>query len=156
MDKDLKRCDASKAKACIILSSDKDHQKYQNGSDHRNILIGLAVKKYVYMLNKDTKDHTIWLCMQLINPESKKHYYSSLNVLPSNDQLIIIDEIKMNLLAKSCFAPGLISIMSNLIASTGTVDEEMFEEDWIKDYAQGWEHEIYRVPLNVLFEGKTF
>jgi len=41
----------------------------------------------------------------------------------------------MNLLAKSCFAPGLISIMTNLIASTGTVDEEQFEEDWIKDYA---------------------
>lgn len=62
----------------------------------------------------------------------------------------------MNLLAKSCFAPGLISIMTNLIASTGTVDEEQFEEDWIKDYAQGREHEIYRVPLHLLFEGKTF
>jgi len=76
------------------------------------------------MLNKDTKDPTIWLCMQLINPESKRHFYSSLNVFPSNDQLIIIDEIKMNLLAKSCFAPGLISLMTNLISSAGNIDED--------------------------------
>jgi hypothetical protein len=60
----------------------------------------------------------------------------------------------MNLLAKSCFAPGLISLMTNLIASTGEVDEDQFEEDWIKDYATGRGHEIYRVPLHILFEGK--
>jgi hypothetical protein len=74
--------------------------------------------------------------LQLINPESTKHFYSSLNIQPSFDQLIIIDEIKMNLLAKSCFAPGLISMMSNLIASTGaTAEEENFDEDWLRDYA---------------------
>jgi len=30
----------------------------------------------------------------------------------------------MNLLAKSCFAPGLISLISNLIASSGDGDTE--------------------------------
>jgi acetyl-CoA C-acetyltransferase/potassium large conductance calcium-activated channel subfamily M alpha protein 1 len=37
--------------------------------------------------------------------------------------LIIVEEIKMNLLAKSCFAPGLISMISNLFASAGDAQE---------------------------------
>eukprot|EP00352_Strombidinopsis_acuminata_P003177 CAMPEP_0176396098 /NCGR_PEP_ID=MMETSP0126-20121128/43946_1 /TAXON_ID=141414 ORGANISM="Strombidinopsis acuminatum, Strain SPMC142" /NCGR_SAMPLE_ID=MMETSP0126 /ASSEMBLY_ACC=CAM_ASM_000229 /LENGTH=120 /DNA_ID=CAMNT_0017769391 /DNA_START=690 /DNA_END=1052 /DNA_ORIENTATION=+ len=53
----------------------------------------------------------------------------------------------MNLLAKSCFAPGLISMISNLIASAQKNDEEGFEEDWLKDYVEGMDHEIYRVNI---------
>jgi hypothetical protein len=41
------------------------------------------------------------------------------------DKLIIVEEIKMNLLAKSCFAPGLIACMSNLSASASTDDLEL-------------------------------
>ena len=84
------------------------------GTDHKNILTGLAIKKYVF---DRTGDPQVRLCMQLVKPESKKHYYSSLNMPSQNDQLIIVEEIKMNLLAKSCFSPGLISFISNLIAS---------------------------------------
>ena len=41
----------------------------------------------------------------------------------------------MNLLAKSCFAPGLISMISNLIASSGEIDpKEIMEEDWFEEY----------------------
>jgi hypothetical protein len=39
------------------------------------------------------------------------------------DQIIIVEELKMNLLAKSCFAPGIISFLSNLITSMGDGDE---------------------------------
>jgi hypothetical protein len=31
--------------------------------------------------------------------------------------LVIVEEIKMNLLAKSCFAPGLITLIGNLVSS---------------------------------------
>jgi hypothetical protein len=48
LDKDLKRTDIAKAKACIILTSDKNVRD-QHEADYRNILIALAVKKYVYM-----------------------------------------------------------------------------------------------------------
>jgi acetyl-CoA C-acetyltransferase/potassium large conductance calcium-activated channel subfamily M alpha protein 1 len=34
----------------------------------------------------------------------------------------VVEEIKMNLLAKSCFAPGLIAMISNLIASAGDIE----------------------------------
>lgn len=49
----------------------------------------------------------------------------------------------MNLMAKSCFAPGLISLISNLIASSS--DQMDFEEDWLTEYAEGMGHEIYRI-----------
>lgn len=53
----------------------------------------------------------------------------------------------MNLLAKSCFAPGLIAMISNLIASAGDVDEGIIEGEWFGEYAQGMGHEIYRMQV---------
>ena len=74
--------------------------------------------------------------MQLIKPESKDLYYSSLNLSPLQDQLIIVEEIKMNLLAKSCFSPGLISMISNLISSCGELRvEEINPSEWFSEYA---------------------
>ena len=53
----------------------------------------------------------------------------------------------MNLLAKSCFAPGLISMMSNLIASAG--DEELPDDSaWFSEYQNGKGNEIYRVEID--------
>ena len=53
----------------------------------------------------------------------------------------------MNLLAKSCFAPGLITMISNLVASQGDIDTEKYSEDWLKEYSAGMGHEIYRVKI---------
>jgi len=86
--------------------------------------------------------------MQLIKPESKDLYYKSLNLSPLQDQLIIVEEIKMNLLAKSCFAPGLIAMISNLIASAGDVDLDINDGEWFKEYAEGMGMEIYAVPIS--------
>ena len=100
--------------------TDKNSQN-SSEEDYKNILIALAVKKLVYDELKDANHSqtNIKLCMQLIKPESKDLYFKSLSLSPLQDQLIIVEEIKMNLLAKSCFAPGLISLISNLIASAG-------------------------------------
>jgi len=66
---------------------------------------------------------------------------------PLQDQLIIVEEIKMNLLAKSCFAPGLISMISNLIASAGDIDSDG-QPEWFKEYSEGMGHEIYRRQIS--------
>lgn len=149
LDKDLKRAMAIKAKACILLTN-----KYGNDSfsvDHKNILTGLAIKKYVQHYTGEN----MRLCMQLIKPESKTHYYSSLT-MKSNDQLIVVEEIKMNLVAKSCFVPGIISMISNLITSAGDISSDDFDEDWIKEYTLGMGHEIYRTDLSPRFQQKKF
>ena len=55
----------------------------------------------------------------------------------------------MNLLAKSCFAPGLIAIISNLIASAGEIDTDIIDGEWFVDYAEGMGHEIYRMQISL-------
>lgn len=83
---DLKRGDTQKAEACLLLTN--KNSKSAEEEDHRNILTALAIKKYVYDTNKDSKDdskHNIKLVMQLIKPESKILYYKSLNLPPIND-----------------------------------------------------------------------
>ena len=78
-DKDLKRAVTEKAKTCILLTNKNSTDAI--GIDHKNILIGLAMKKYVH----DTIGVNMRLCMQLIKPESKQHYTASLNLPYNND-----------------------------------------------------------------------
>lgn len=54
----------------------------------------------------------------------------------------------MNLLAKSCFAPGLITLISNLIASSGDQTNKNLPEEWLKEYVDGMGSEIYRVQIS--------
>jgi len=53
----------------------------------------------------------------------------------------------MNLLAKSCFAPGLIAMVSNLIASAGDIEADD-QPDWFEEYGNGMGHEIYRRQIS--------
>lgn len=65
----------------------------------------------------------------------------------------------MALLAKSCFAPGIISFISNLIMSSGDSDadpDDSPEEAWVGEYVQGMDHEIYRCRLSYMMEGRYF
>lgn len=146
--KTLQRAAAHKAKACILLTNKNSSNSSEE--DYKNILIALAIKKEVYVANQDQKDESkvnIPLCLQLIKPESRDLYHKSLNLSPLQDQLIIVEEIKMNLLAKSCFAPGLIALVSNLIASAGDI-EPFDDSEWLRQYVTGKGHEIYRVEID--------
>ena len=82
-----KRTDLRNAETCILLTN--KNSKDAIGVDHNNILIGLAMKKYVYA----TCQKNLRICMQLIKPESKQHYYSSANNAYASDQIIIVEEI---------------------------------------------------------------
>jgi hypothetical protein len=80
--------------------------------------------------------------MHLIKQESRQHYLQSLGKQPGAaqvDQVIIVEEIKMNLLSKSCLALGIISFLSNLISSSGEN-----EEDNQPQYNLKKENEIWR------------
>lgn len=61
----------------------------------------------------------------------------------------------MNLLAKSCFCPGIISLLGNLITSAGEQEDEM-DSEWLQEYTEGMGHEIYRTDLSFKFQGKSF
>ena len=103
------------------------------------------------------------VCIQLLKPESKRLFYS-IHDPPALDQVICIDELKMLLLSKNSLCPGIITIISTLITSekpnlTIGKDPEsaLSENEWLKDYFQGLQNEIYRVPLYPkTFNGLTF
>lgn len=63
----------------------------------------------------------------------------------------------MSLLAKSCLCPGLVTFISNLIASSGEPQKRSeLPSDWIEEYWKGKSFEIYKTFLSNKFVGKTF
>ncbi len=158
--KDLIRADIGKAKACVIFNNKLSNDPYS--SDHQNILLGIFIKKFVYNYNIDEKNtnKNFRLCMQLIKSENKYHYFNALQRIYSKkmqpDQLITIEEIKMNLLAKSCLTPGVLALISNLVISSSPLPLG-HDKDWLKEYSEGKNHEIYRICLPIdLYKDKTF
>ena len=153
LEKDLERADIKQAKASVIMT-DK-YTDDPHSTDHKNILMSLAIKKY--FLQQKIYDSTLFI--QLIKPENKIHYQSGLQSLSisnkcSSDQVIIVEEIKMNLLSKSCLIPGIIPMITNLVRSSGSCDETEFT--WMNEYLEGNGNEIYRASLNEQFKNNTF
>ena len=86
LSEDLFRAKTHKASACILLTNKNSPNSSEE--DYRNILMALAIKKFVYDKKKEQKEDkepNIKLCMQLIKPESKDLYYKSLNLSPLQD-----------------------------------------------------------------------
>ena len=78
------------------------------------------------------------------------------------DNVVCIQELKLNLLAKSCLVPGLITLVHNLVMSHNGSDDcgaegwDSRKRDWLDEYSRGCEYEIYRVALPAAFVGITF
>ncbi|MDR3549660.1 MAG: ion channel [Candidatus Pacebacteria bacterium] len=150
IDRDLDRASANKSKLCVIFTDKSTRDPV--AADHKNILTALAIKQQVYYEIHDS----LRVCVQIMKPESQTHYFSTLNIQTAEprDHLIIVEEIKMNLMAKSCFSPGIIGLVSNLVATSG--DLSGFSEVWINEYTQGMNFELYRTEVPNIFKGKTF
>ena len=152
-EKDLERADVTKAKAIVILTN--KYSLLPHDIDHQNILLALYIKKF--LLKKKVLNSSIYL--QLIKPENKIHYLSGLESLSTGskineDRIIVIEEIKMNLLSKSCLIPGIIPLITNLVRSSGSSNETNYL--WLNEYLDGIDQEIYRTELNDNFKNKTF
>ena len=169
---DLLRADILNSRSCIIFTNKNSLDPYSG--DHQSLLLATFIKKFFYHKtlekyfdnNKEDENfitsfkkkiNTIFkknknifrICLQLNRPESTNYYYSTLQVkyhkrmLP--DKLLVIEHIKMNLLSKSCLTPGIISLISNLvISSTAENSLQKNEPEWIKEYTEGQQYEIYR------------
>ena len=147
--KDLARCKSDSAE-CVVLLANKlaKDPKYE---DFSNILQAFSVKKFSKIYAKKE----MRVCIQLLRPESKELYYSSLlddDDLNSKDQIICVEELKLQLLGKSCICPGINTIISSLITSQkpSRIEEgEVLSEDtsWRKEYLAGMQNEIYRINM---------
>ena len=166
----LIRADILKAKSCIIFS-DKN-AKDLSSEDQKQISLALYIKKFYYMTTLDNiiadkekdiiaqsshhfnpkkllKGNNFKIFLQLNKTESPIYYYGALQnnykKYLAKDQLLIIENLKMNLLSKSCVTPGIISLLYNLIisASTGKMWSKN-QPEWIKEYTEGTQYEIYK------------
>jgi potassium large conductance calcium-activated channel subfamily M alpha protein 1 len=70
----------------------------------------------------------------------KEIYFESLHA-GEIDQVICVDELKLNLLAKTCLCPGINTIIAFLITSSksqyDTDEYESNNTEWIHDYLYG-------------------
>ncbi len=147
--KALLRANAETAAGCIILS--EKHPADPLACDQRNILTALAVKTHVY--HTENK-RNIPLLIQLLQPENRVHYMSTLSLHRASDQLIVIEELKMQMMAEACINSGFICLINNLISSSH--DARSIKTRWSGEYVNGMDHEIYRALLSPKFENQTF
>mmetsp|Transcript_32526 Transcript_32526/g.42969 ORF Transcript_32526/g.42969 Transcript_32526/m.42969 type:complete len:108 (+) Transcript_32526:195-518(+) len=94
-------------------------------ADTEIILQAMFIKNYLQQNNQNVN-----ICMQLLKPESNLNYHLSLEQeVVKKDQIVCIEQIKFSLMAKSCLCPGLVTLISNIIQSSGDPDEELQEKD---------------------------
>jgi hypothetical protein len=156
--KDLLRCKADSA-GCVILLANKLAKNPKN-EDFANILQAFSIKKFSTIYS----GQDVRICIQLLRPETKEIYFSSLineNEIGSKDQVICVEEIKLQLLGKSCLCPGINTIISSLITSNkpSLQDAELLSKDmeWLNEYVEGMQNEIYRIRLDAdIIQGITF
>ena len=147
--KDLERCYADKSICAVILANKLAKNPRQE--DFSNIMKAFSFRKYscINGMGADTR-----ICIQLLRPETKEIYFSSLansNDPNSQDQIICVEEIKLQLLGKSCLCQGITTIISALITS----DKPEYNPDykfsgglkWLNEYLYGIRLEIYVVKL---------
>ena len=154
VEKDLKRCQVEKSLCAVILANRLAKNKKME--DFSNIMKAFSIKKYHRMFWKE-KDEDIRICIQLLLPETKEMCHSSLlsddEINSGNTQIICVEQIKLQLLSKSCICQGITTIVASLITSKKPTLEENFDllsfrqNNWIREYLNGIQQEIYFVKV---------
>ena len=156
---DLKRAQAHKAQACFVLSNqlclDKDED------DASNSLKALALKHITNRMRHDGTD--VSLIVQLHRSGNKDNVTHCLEAAASvsgnligtmKDQILCLDELKLNLLGMACMCPGINALVSNLISSRDdSPPEDCENHDWQEEYCHGCGFEIYCDTLGRSFHG---
>lgn len=148
VERDLVRARADTADGVLILTDKSATSREER--DAETILTALAIKRFLY--NRIGRD--VYTYMQLLRPESKEHF---LKTMPRHMSatIVCVEQLKMNLLATSCFCPAMTTLIYNLIASdSGTSPQE--EGSWTSEYLEGLGYEVYRTSLSVDYADVDF
>lgn len=157
---DLERCKSDRSLCVILLANKLSTDPRQE--DFNNIMKAFSIKKYSSMLSGAPKTR---VCIQLLLPETKEIYFSSLltkKEYENQDQIICVEEIKLQILGKSCICPGINTIIASLITSQKPSPEDINESisiyyDWYEEYLEGLGNEIYTITLKAeLLHNMTF
>ena len=147
--KDLERARTDNS-ICVIILANKLTINHRQ-EDFNNIMKAFSILKYSNMVCGEPKTR---VCIQLILPETKEIYYNSLlqkNQYEQGPQIICLEEIKLQLLGKSCLCQGINTIIALLTTSQKPSLKEIvdipFYQDWMKEYLEGLENEIYCIKI---------
>ena len=150
----LNQQDLNRAKTddsiCVIILANKLTKNHRQ-EDFNNIMKAFSILKYSYMKSEIRRTR---VCIQLILPETKEIYYNSLLQkfeYEQAPQIICLEEIKLQLLGKSCQCQGINAIIALLTTSKKPTIKEMegiqINQIWMKEYLQGLENEIYCIKI---------
>ena len=147
--KDLKRARTDNS-ICVIILANKLTKNHRQ-EDFNNIMKAFSIKNYSNMIWGKPKTRVY---IQLILPETKEIYYNSLlqkNKYEQGPQIICLEEIKLQLLGKSCLCQGINNIVALLTTSKKPSVDEIGEipyfQEWMKEYLEGLENEIYCIKI---------
>ena len=146
--KDLRRAKTDNCICSIILANKvtPNHKK----EDFFNIMKAFSIVKYSNIIKSKIPSRVL---LQLILPETKEIYYNSLLQQKENErniQIICLEEIKLQLLGKSCQCQGINTIIAMLITSKkpDVQIKDIYKFDaWMKEYLLGLENEIYCIKI---------
>ena len=147
---DLQRCKSDLSMCVIILANKLVSDQRQE--DFNNIMKAFSIKNFACMKTGEPKTR---LSIQLLLPQTKDVYYSSLlskKDINFNAQIICVEELKLQMLGKSCLCPGINTIIASLITSQKPSTDDIEENipvyfNWYQDYLEGLGNEIYCIKL---------
>ena len=124
----------------------------QRQEDFNNIMKAFSVKNFACMKTGIPKTR---VSIQLLLPQTKDVYYSSLLTKKDfelNAQIICVEELKLQMLGKSCLCPGINTIIASLITSQKPSIDDIEENipvyfNWYQEYLEGLGTEIYCIKL---------
>ncbi|WAR18060.1 KCNT2-like protein [Mya arenaria] len=128
-DTDLKRCRIASAEACFILAP--RYIKDRTQADQHTILRSWAVKDFAPKCKQ---------YIQLFKPENKIHVKFA-------EHVVCEDEFKYALLANNCLYPGLSTLVSLLVHTSGGFEGELATDQWQQTYGRHSGNEIYHIQL---------
>ena len=144
-NQDLERAKAYDSECVIILANKLNNQKNE---DLDNIFKAIALQKNAIK----NVNSNIRIYIQLLQPESKETYHNSLsNFNEETSQIICLEELKLQILGKSCHCQGINTIITALTTSEkpsiNIVKEIPYYSDWMEEYLNGLENEIYKIKI---------
>ena len=147
--KDLNRARTDNS-ICVIILANKLTANHRQ-EDFNNIMKAFSIKKYSNMICGEPKTRVY---IQLILPETKEMYYNSLiqkNEYEQGPQIICLEEIKLQMLGKSCQCQGINTIIAALTTSQkpsiGDINGIQSFSKWMEEYLEGLENEIYCIKI---------
>eukprot|EP00743_Colponemidia_sp_Colp-15_P009190 GILK01010028.1.p1 GENE.GILK01010028.1~~GILK01010028.1.p1 ORF type:complete len:996 (-),score=150.53 GILK01010028.1:36-2978(-) len=139
---DLDRAKAQSAEAVFVLTVKSS--SFDDHDDTGSLFRALALRKFC---------SRPLILAQLLRPKLKNQMLAT-----GADCIICIDEIKSRLLAASCHAPGLSTLICNLFRAHDVMTKASTtpQDYWLAEYDYGCSNDLLPVKLPLFLSGKTF